>query len=80
MKRLPGKLRGNCTPVCGDDAIRPTDFDFDSGEVVASGELCIPEADLQRALGRRGLAGWKSSNHITSCRSNIRSPPVNPVE
>lgn len=60
MMRFLGRLHGNGTLVCGDETIGPADFDLDGfmtrpGEVVASGELRMPAADLQRAFGRRDL-------------------------
>ncbi len=60
MMKFLGRLRGNGTLVCGDEQIGPADYDLDGfmtrpGEVVASGELRMPAAALQRARGRHDL-------------------------
>jgi hypothetical protein len=60
MMRFLGRLRGSGTLVCGDETIGPADYDLDGyttrpGQVVASGELRMPAADLQRSHGRRDL-------------------------
>jgi hypothetical protein len=54
MMKFLGRLRGNGTLICSDGQIGAADYDLDGymtrpGEVVASGELRMPAADLRRA-------------------------------
>ena len=72
MKFL-GRLRGNGTLVCGDETIGAADYDLDGymtrpGEVVASGELRMPAADLQRSFGRRDLRLLTSDGKVFHLR------------
>jgi hypothetical protein len=60
MMKFLGRLRGNGTLICSDGQIGAADYDLDGymtrpGEVVASGELRMPAADLRRARGRHDL-------------------------
>ena len=68
-----GRLRGNGTLVCGDETIGAADYDLDGyttrpGEVVASGELRMPAADLQRSFGRRDLRLLTSDGKVFHLR------------
>jgi hypothetical protein len=56
--RFLGKLRGEGTLVCDAATIGAATYEFDGylirpGEVAASGELRMPAADLNRAIGGR---------------------------
>ena len=73
MMRFLGRLRGSGTLVCGDETIGAADYDLDGymtrpGEVVASGELRMPAADLQRSFGRRDLRLLTSDGKVFHLR------------
>jgi len=77
MMKFLGKLRGNGTLICGEGQIGAADYELDGyttrpGEVVASGELRMPAAELRRAHGRHDLQLYTADGHVLRLRFSGR--------